>query len=74
MFIKINNMSTFNKYILNFIIYYIFCILFTFGCIFQEEKESNEDYSIKNKIIMLVISPIETPIYLGQVTSYIVNH
>lgn len=67
-------MSTFSKYILNFIIYYVFCILFTFGCISQEEKELNEDYSIKDKIIMLVISPIGAPIYLGQVTSYISNH
>lgn len=67
-------MSTFSKYILNFIIYYIFCILFTFGCIFQEEKELNKDYSVKDKITMLVISPIGTPIYLGQVTYYILNH
>lgn len=67
-------MSTSSKYILNFIIYYIFCILFTFGCIFQEEKELNKDYSIEDKIVMLVISPIGTPIYLGQVTYYISNH
>lgn len=67
-------MSTFNIYILNFIIYYIFCILFTFGCISQEEIESNEDYSIKDKIIMLVISPIATPFYLGQIISHILNH
>lgn len=67
-------MSTFSKYVLNFIIYYIFCILFTFGCIFQEEKELNKDYSIEDKAIMLAISPIGVPIYLGQVTYYISNH
>ena len=67
-------MSTFSKYVLNFIIYYIFCILFTFGCIFQEEKKLNKDYSIENKVIILAISPIGVPIYLGQVIYYISNH
>lgn len=67
-------MSTFNKYVLNFIIYYTFCILFTFGCILQEERELNKDYSIEDKAIMLAISPIGVPIYLGQVTCYISNH
>lgn len=67
-------MSTFSKYVLNFIIYYIFCILFTFGCIFQEEKELNKKSSIEDKAIMLAISPIGVPIYLGQVTYYISNH
>lgn len=67
-------MSTFSKYVLNFIIYYIFCILFTFGCIFQEEKELNKKSSIEYKAIMLAISPIGVPIYLGQVTYYISNH
>lgn len=66
-------MSTSSKYILNFTIYYVFCVLFTFGCIFQEEKELDRDYSIEDTI-MLVISPIEVPIYLGQVTYYISNH
>lgn len=67
-------MSTFSKYILNSVIYYIFCILFAFGCILQEEKGSGEIYPIKDQIIILVMSPIEVPIYLGQVTHYILNH
>lgn len=67
-------MSTFSKYILNFVIYYVFCILFTFGCIFQEEKEFDKEISTKDTVIILTISPISVPIYLGQVTYYISNH